>query len=424
MSTLPLVSPTTAGYTTVELDPAVDKAAMIDVDEWAFAFVYPSEALEHMHFVPEPGRSVGVRHEASGELVGMHSSFEGTLTVPGGSLPTAGLTWVGVHPGHRRRGIATAMLTTHLQRTAQRGEPISALFAAEPEIYGRYGYGLAATSVSATLGRGVALREVAGTEDLHCTLERADADRHAEIVDRLLQDSARPGHFHTRNEAHLRNHFVEVPAWREQAELRRIAIVRDGEGTPRAFATFRRTEKWEDPGPCGTLGIGLWAALDGAASRCLFGTLTDLDLMASTKVGALASDAPLLTQLVNVRTAALRTRDNIWLRIVDLPTALAGRRYSAGFDVVLEATDTLLPVNAGRWRIVGGPEGAEVTRADDDATIDLTLDVRELATAYLGGTTFAALAAAGLVTAHSPQALDAISTAFTSSLAPVCSWGF
>lgn len=426
MTALPLIHPN--GYTTVELDATSDWIEALELDEWAFAMHYPDQARETFVNPLEAGRAVGVR-DSSGALVGVHSSYEGELHVPGGRVAASGLTWVGVHPGHRRRGIATAMLTSHLQRTAARGECISVLFAAEPEIYGRYGYGLAATDHSATLGRGVTLREVPGTESLTTTLERADAAQHAGVVSGLMTSAARPGHFAPTQPAHLANHFVEVEAWREGRELRRIAIVRDGEGDPRAFALFRRREKWEDSGPSGTVELGPWAALDGAAAHALFTTLTNLDLMGSVKVGGLTMDSPVLRQLVNLRSAALKTADNLWLRLVDLPAALTARTYARDAEVVLEVTDAVLPDNAGRWRLVVNRDGrGQVSRTEDAA--DLTLTVADLASTYLGGVTLASLVAAGLATtpADAPdghaERVARASIAFSTPLAPVCAWGF
>ena len=46
-------------------------------------------------------------------------------------------------PTYRRRGIMSAMLRL-LADIADRGEPLAALFASEPEIYGRFGFGCAA----------------------------------------------------------------------------------------------------------------------------------------------------------------------------------------------------------------------------------------------------------------------------------------
>ena len=139
---------------------------------------------------------MGVWDERGAEprLAAGHSSYAFTLPVPGGArLPTAGLTWVSVHPGHRRRGLARAMVTAHLHRSAARGEVVSALYAAEMGIYGRYGYGVATRHLQMTLGRAAALREVPGSADLVVELEQASADRHADLVQRVHAAVDRPG---------------------------------------------------------------------------------------------------------------------------------------------------------------------------------------------------------------------------------------
>ncbi len=134
-------------------------------------------------------------------------------------------------------------------------------------------------------------------------------------------------------------------------------------------------------------------APDPAAARALWGLLVDLDLTAKVEVGCLAVDDPIVHLLVDVRAAEPDWQDNLWVRLLDVPAALAGRRYAAPVDVVLEVRDAVLPANAGRWRLPGGPAGAEV--AATDAPADLALDVRELGAAYLGGQSLAALAGAG-----------------------------
>src|SRR5919197_6316592 len=81
------------------------------------------------------------------------------LSVPDGAgagrvVPVAGLTWVGVHPDHRRKGLLTSMLRHHFEQTRREGGHLSALHASEPAIYGRHGYGLASLEHQVELGRG------------------------------------------------------------------------------------------------------------------------------------------------------------------------------------------------------------------------------------------------------------------------------
>ena len=47
--------------------------------------------------------------------VGTTASLPFELTVPGGELAAGGVTWVGVLPSHRRRGILTQMMKRQLE---------------------------------------------------------------------------------------------------------------------------------------------------------------------------------------------------------------------------------------------------------------------------------------------------------------------
>ena len=78
-----------------------------------------------------------------GRTVGGSGAFPFGLSVPGGELPCAGITVVGVTPTHRRRGILRRMMRMHLDLAHERGEPIAALWASEGAIYGRFGFGVA-----------------------------------------------------------------------------------------------------------------------------------------------------------------------------------------------------------------------------------------------------------------------------------------
>ena len=423
-----------AGYRMAEL-AAGDRDLLIDLATWAFASTKREQDEERRTFALEPGRMVGVwapdprgavtgadAAEAPETLAAAHASYAFTsFGVPGGTLPTAGLTWVAVHPQHRRRGLARAMVTAHLHRTAARGEALSVLFASEPSIYGRYGYGRASHHVTLTLQRGQQLRPVPGADKLTVRAETADRARHAPIVRAVHDACERPGWARRGSPGLEDGVFAADPD--DGGEPLRIASVQDQAGATRAYALFsRRLPHTGDWVANGTVSVREAVALDGAAARALWGFLTDLDLMGSVKSSMLAPDDPLLAQLVNTRLAKPVTVDNVWARLVDLPAALRGRTYAAPVDVVLDVTDELLAANAGRWRLraASGSADLEPTSADPD----LVLDTAELATAYLGGVSLASLGAAGLVREVTPGALAACSTALGWPQAPVTSWIF
>jgi predicted acetyltransferase len=80
-------------------------------------------------------------------------------------------------------------------------------------------------------------------------------------------------------------------------------------------------------------------------------------------------------------------------------------------DIVLSVRDDLLPDNAGLWRLSGDSSGA--TCAPTSAEPDISLDVRDLGAAYLGGTRLATLGAAGRIQEHHRGALAAADAAFS-----------
>src|SRR6267142_4206596 len=56
-----------------------------------------------------------------GEIVGGAGAYTLDLAIPGGSLPCAGVTVIGVYPTHRRRGILRTMMRAQLDDVHARG---------------------------------------------------------------------------------------------------------------------------------------------------------------------------------------------------------------------------------------------------------------------------------------------------------------
>lgn len=400
---------------------------MLHVVGFAFAFTVPAKDAQFIdRIIPfDRARGLEVADAAKGPvgaLAAVHASFPFTTCVPGGrTVPTAGLTWVAVHQGHRRRGLLRAMMMDHFSRSLARGEVISTLYAAETAIYQRFGYGLAAPALRMELSRGTELREVAGASDLTVTLDSAAAERDAATVRAVQARMTRPGTTTTLTDEFIGDMFLDLEADRDGAEELRILTVRDGDA-PVAYALFQRKEDWNDAGPRGKVRVRCWAALDAAASHRLWSVLTDFDLMATTTADKFAPDDPLVHLLKEPRGAKMGSYDNLWLRILDVKGALEGRGWSADCDVTVAVEDTVLPDNAGTWRIRAVDGDATVTRTDDEP--ELTVGIQELGVTYLGGPSLVALARAGLVTEHRVGAVAALSRALSSEVAPVANLNF
>jgi predicted acetyltransferase len=396
---------------------------IIDVDTWGFPSAIPvDDQLDWPSPLPW-GRTYGIEDPAQpGRLAAFHSSYAFANTpVPGARLPIAGLTWVCVHPQFRRQGMLRTMMDAHFAHCLERGEAVSMLYAAEPVIYGRFGYGLGARQVQLTLPRGAALRAV-DTTDVTVRIEHFDFETHGALVARLHGAVERPGWVTRPTDAHQRSFLSEVPMRKADFETLRILVVeRDGDAV--GYALFRRKFAWGIGGPAGIVRVVEVAAEEPAIAHVVWSRMVDFDLTTEIVTPHLAVDDPLFSMLVDYRATKPVAQDNLWVRLVDVGAALAGRRYQSDLDVVLDVADEVLPANSGRWLVRAG-EGQEAEVARTDRAADLAVDVRELGAAYLGGISLVELARAGLVAELTQGSLVPASLAFGWHRAPVASWVF
>jgi predicted acetyltransferase len=399
-----------------------DWPAILEVDSNAFGSTMEAEVLDAERALQEPGRSLGAFDGPT--LVGLTSAFSFDLTVPGAVVPAAGVSWVGVLPTHRRRGVLRGLMTAQLYDVRERGrEAVAILWASEPVIYGRFGYGLASRSYSLNVPRSAeALRSDVPT-DPTLRLRLVPAEDWKATADVYAAAAAgRPGMV-GRDERWHRRGATDFVSMREGRSALRCVVAEDDKGI-RGYARYSTKPDWSTPVPSGTVDVREVIAVDGAALAALYRYQFDIDLMGVTELWNVPTDSPLLHWLNNARSTRPVWHDGLYVRLIDVGTALAQRRYSAPVDVVLEVTDAVCPWNDGRWRLVGGPEGARCERSEDAP--DLTLGVTDLGGAYLGGTALGELAAAGRVQVRAGGAdvLPAVSAAFATSPAPWSSFIF
>lgn len=357
----------------------------------------------------EPDRSLVA---ADGDLmVGHAAAYTRELTVPGAIVPAAHVTLVGVAPTHRRRGLLNRMMRRQLDEIASAGrEPVAVLWASETKIYPRYGYGMAAQRLTTDVMTRELQPPAGRSPGADGTLRMVSPpDAIADFA--KVYEQLRPGRtgWSSRDDRWWRFVLSDLPAQRE-GSTRLHGVVHDTPHGPTGYALWRVTSAWDAHGPDATVRVREVVAADPATYAALWHFLLTIDLARTLTANFLALDEPIQHLVDEPRRLGSRVQDALWVRIVDLPGALAARRYAVDVDVVLDVTDAQLPGNTGRWRLVGGPDGATCTRTDDPA--DLSCTVLELGAAYLGGTTLAALGAAGRVRETRAGALAWASAAF------------
>jgi predicted acetyltransferase len=354
----------------------------------------------------------------NGAIVGGSRAYSFELTLPGGAIvPAAAVSWVGVQPTHRRRGVLTQMMRALHDDARERGEPAAILTASESVIYGRFGYGTATWRLGTSVERA------------HAQLGRPfdDAGRvrivtrdEAEKLLPPLYDGIRRG----------RAGMVSRPDywWPEvfwgtadDEKASFVVVHEDPNGVADGFASYEIAGSWT--GGHADREVRIWdlQSSNDPARRALWQYLLGIDLVRGIMAWNVPVDEPLRHLLRDPRRARVDyVNDGMWLAPLDPVALLSARRYSA-FDghLVIEVLD---PDGSATYAIDGNDREASCTPTTDAPDLSMTTPV--LGAMSLGGNRFTEYAAAGLIDEHRAGALALADAMFMSSPVPACTTAF
>ncbi|MGW1364068.1 GNAT family N-acetyltransferase [Streptomyces chartreusis] len=337
------------------------------------------------------------------------------LTLPGGTLvPAPGVTAVGVLPSHRRQGVLSAMMRHQLAELRARGEVLSVLLASEAPIYGRFGYGPATYTARLTVPRHKAALAVprahqaagATADGSIEVLRRAECgDILEEVYDRYRR--AQPGAL-SRPHRWWALRAGQPPISPAQ---RYVALHRDDHGIPDGYASY-------SIGEANTLTVDETITADDAVFTALARFVLEHDLVSQVVFKHVPADHPLRWQLADFRAGEVSgDTDWLWVRLLDVPRALTARGWFTDGELVLDVEDPFL---GERNRYLLAVRDGKADCVPTDREPDLSLDVRDLGSLYLGGTAPSTLVRAGHIRAHRPDAATLADTIFRTERSPHC----
>ena len=354
----------------------------------------------------ELGRSVAVFDGQ--EIVGTSHSYTFEMTVPGGSLPIAGVSHVCVQPTHRRRGILTSMMGMQLADFHERGEPLSGLNTSETVIYGRYGYSVGSFREDWTIER--QHTDFSDSAEPTGLVEFIPTEEVGNILPEVFARTTinRPGVV-ARSSAEWARIVADPPQSRGSAS-RFFCVAYYSDNTIDGYAIYRNMGN--------TLTVHELLALTEEAYSALWRFCFSVDLRTRTVARKRPVDDPLPHMLTDPRRLQRTVQDGFWLRLVDVKAALEGRQYRMDGRIVFEFTDPFCPWNEGRIRLEGGSGGARCTPTTESP--DIGMSVTTMGSTYLGTVRFSDLARAGLAEEYSQGAIERADLMFSHQLKPWC----
>ena len=331
------------------------------------------------------------------QMVATLGLYDLDMVVPGGRIEMAGVTAVSVRPTHRRRGPLRQMLSHGLQNARARGQTMAALWATEPTIYRRFGFG---SAVKVATHQITACLEFLGPclgDPMIVMVDRATfLDSARALYDRNLDK--RPGVFRRSTDWWEARQLVASPFGSFPGACLRYALALRGEEVV-GYLLFHTNSEKQDSNDGGVLFIREIFGTDVAAELELWRFAANHDLVSTLRAPFRPYPDPIIALARDSRMIKTTVSEGLHLRFLDVATALSARRYaiSGKIDIALEGPDDV----AGLYCIFVTSDGRAQCRRVAKQPIATDSSVRlhasTLAEVFFGGHRVSYLARAGQI---------------------------
>jgi len=349
----------------------------------------------------------------NGRLATSYAWWPLKMRFNGGTLPAAGVTFVGTDPVCRRKGYLRAVTARHFQRMHEEGvQPVAALHASRSSIYQRYGYAVVSWQNSYCFEpRHLAFREKPDAS--RGRLYEPEEDSAMEVLKEVYKQfcADRTGYIHRGKATWKMGAMAPAP---KNGHL--FTIVYEEDDTPLGYVIYTaRPGKSPEKRLTHQVEIRDFAWLTPRACRSLWEHTAGMDLAGEIRWMRVPPDDPLPYLVREPADLNIRTRDGVMARIVDVAGALGWRRYSGEGRIRFEVDDELCPWNRGCWEMetvmdpdAENPAGTLFCRGEArpaNRAPDVTLSADTLAMLVFGQIDATRAADMGRIKVHKPDRL-------------------
>ena len=350
-----------------------------------------------------------------GRMASSFTNIPFTMRANGKAMPLAGVSTIGTQPEHRRQGLARRIHTQAFAAMREAGQPVAALWASQAAIYQRYGYAMTTVNRRYSVDTvDIAFYDGDGGAG---TVERIDTAAAYDAIKSIYIEfvAQRMCYLHRAKTLWLQNALearpADGPVW--------VAVCTDRAGKAQGYVIYTLRSGRVDHASRGQeLAVRDLAWLTPDAYRSLWSFIARHDLVGRVRWDDAPADDPAGELFLEPRLLNAEDREGAWFRVVDLPTALAGRGYDAEGELTLSvADDPLTPWNDGIWQLQASATDAEVRKVS--ATAEIEMSAKALASLFTGFRSASQLASWGLLRGdrHALQRADAL---FRTRHAPHC----
>ncbi len=173
--------------------------------------------------------------------------------------------------------------------------------------------------------------------------------------------------------------------WMKRGRTSQRIVVHDGPDGPDGYAIYRQKHGESDDGHAdGTVHVVEFVAATPRARASVWAYLIAVDGCPNVRAWNVAMDDPIRMMVTDPRRLPAGSRfDALWVRVLDVETALSARTYEEDGSVVFDVADPFRPQTAGTYRLDVVDGTGSCARTDERAEIEMDVDV--LGAVYLGG---------------------------------------